>query len=292
MKKSIILCLCIAVIALFSACNKDHEGVYNPSKKIQKIYEVEDGLQALSAVWNWDGDLLTSIDEYSGMDFFTTTFTYDNKNRLIAMDNAASHSECFYDGNKIQKIVVTANGVEVGSYEFEHKGSKISLIKMNFDLGLDDFDWKKAAIVNPLHFIIPEVCPTVKSAMEKCSKDAKGEEITMAMSWNGNNVKTIEVSYTGFIGTVTETVDLTYDNKINPTYGQLAQMSTNAVANLFVNKNNPLTITTRISGYEYDKQTFTYEYQDNYPVKVTWTDVENPGTEDEEVSVTTRIYEY
>ncbi|MBO7445375.1 MAG: hypothetical protein J6T86_03085 [Bacteroidales bacterium] len=292
MKKSIILCLSIAVIALFSACNKDQEGVYNPSKKIQKIYEVEDGVQALSAVWNWDGDLLASIDEYSGMDIFTTTFSYDNSNRLIAMDNAVSHSECFYDGNKIQKIVVTSNGVELGSYEFEHKGSKISLIKMNFDLGLEDFDWKKAAIVNPLHFIIPEVCPTVKSAMENCSKDAKGEEITMAMIWSGNNVKTIEVNYTSFIGTVTETVDLTYDNKINPTYGLLAQMSTNVAANLFVNKNNPLTITTRISGYDYNKQTFTYEYQDNIPVKVIWTDVENLGTEDEEVTVTTRIYEY
>ncbi|MBO4489238.1 MAG: hypothetical protein J5741_06255 [Bacteroidales bacterium] len=292
MKKSLILCLSIAVIALFSACNKNPEGTFNPSKKIQKIYKVENGEQVLSEVWNWNGDLLMSIEEYSGMDIYTSTFTYDNSNRLLAMDNASSHSECFYDGNKIEKIVVTSYGVEVGSYEFEHKGNKISQIEMEFDLGLEDFDWKKAAIANPMRFLIPELYQTVIAALERCSKEAKGEEITMDLTWGGNNVKTIEVRYTGFFGTVTETVDLTYDTKNNPTYGLLAQISTNAVANLFVNKNNPLTINTSISNYLFNKQTFTYEYEDNYPVKVTWEDVDDPGTADEEVTVSTMIYEY
>ncbi|MBO4381813.1 MAG: hypothetical protein J5799_02620 [Bacteroidales bacterium] len=292
MKKSAILCLSLAVIVLFSACNKDPEGAYNPSKKIQKIYNEVDGTRVLSEVWNWNGDLLMSIEDYSGNDVFTTTFSYDNSNRLVSMDNVNSHSECFYDGNKIQKIVVTSYGVEVGSYEFKHKGSKISQIKMNFDIGMNDYDWKKASVVNPLRFLIPEVCQRMESVLENCSKDAKGEEITMNLNWSGNNVKTIEVSYLGLFGTVTETVELTYDTKNNPTYGSLAQLSTDAVANLFINKNNPLTITTLVSGYLYDKQTFTYEYADNYPVKVIWEDAEFPGTADEEISVTTLIYEY
>ena len=292
MKKSIIFCVSLAVIALFSACNKNPEGTYNPSKKIQKIYNIEDGTQALSEVWNWDGDLLKSIEDYSGKDASITTFSYDNSNRLVSMDNVYSHSECFYDGNKIQKIVVTSYGVEVGSYEFEHKGSKISQIKMNFDIDMDDFDWKKAAVINPMRFLIPEVQQTMRSVMEKCSKEAKGEEITMDLNWSGNNVKTIAVNYVSSMGVVTETVELTYDTKNNPTYGSLAQLSTNAVANLFVNKNNPLTITTLVGSYLYDKQTFTYEYAGNYPVKVVWEDAEFPGTAEEETSVTTMIYEY
>lgn len=292
MKKSIVLFLSIVVVALFSTCNKEPEGAFNPSSKIQKIYNVENGTQILSEVWNWDGDLLTSIDEYEGMDIFTTTFSYDNSNRLVSMDNYNSHSECFYDGNKIQKIVITSSGIELGSYEFQHKGNKISQIKINFVFGWDDIPWKKASVVNPLRFLIPEVCQRMESVLENCSKDAKGEEITMNLNWSGNNVKTIEVSYLGLFGTVTETVELTYDTENNPMYGSLAQLSTDAVANLFINKNNPLTIATLVSGYVYDKQTFSYEYANNYPVKVIWEDVLNPGTADEETTVTTKIYEY
>lgn len=292
MKKSIALCLVMAVIALFSACKKNPDGIYNPSKKIQKIYNVEDGTRILSEVWSWNGDLLISIEDCGGIAPITTTFSYDNSNRLVSMDNVNSHSECIYDGKKIQKIVVTSYGIEVGSYEFQHKGNKISQIKINFDLGWDDLDWKKAAILNPLRFLIPEVCQTMESVLEDCPKDAKGEDITMNLNWSGNNVKTIDVSYQGFFGTVTETVKLTYDSQNNPTYGSLAQLNTDAVANLFVNKNNPLTITTLINGFTYDKQTFTYEYADNYPVKVIGEDVENPGTSYEETSVSTKIYEY
>ena len=59
MKKSIVFCLCMAVVALFSACNRDQgeDGVFNPSKKLQKIYLVGNGVQNLQQVWNWNGDL-------------------------------------------------------------------------------------------------------------------------------------------------------------------------------------------------------------------------------------------
>lgn len=54
MKKSIVFCLCMAVVALFSACNRDQgeDGVFNPSKKLQKIYLVGNGVQNLQQVWN------------------------------------------------------------------------------------------------------------------------------------------------------------------------------------------------------------------------------------------------
>ena len=284
--------MCVVVIAMFSACNKEPEGVYNPSKKIQKIYNVENNVKELAEVWHWNGDLLTSFDQYYGMDFYTTTFSYDDMNRLIAMDNVSSHSECTYDGKKIQKIVITSDDVVLGTYEFEHKGNKISKIKMNVDLGWEDLDWDKMGMINPLRFLVPEICSTVESAMKKCSKDAKGEDITLILKWSGNNVKTIDVSYTGYFGMVSETVEITYDNKINPTYGLLAQLSTDAVANLFVNKNNPLSIVTRVMGSVYNNATYTYEYEDNYPVKVTCVDVEDPGTTYENTETSTTIYEY
>ena len=82
MKKSIIFCFCVALVALFISCDKK-EGVYNPSKKIQKIYTVEDGDKELSEVWHWDGKVLTSIDYIDDMYATTATFSYDKNNRMI-----------------------------------------------------------------------------------------------------------------------------------------------------------------------------------------------------------------
>ena len=274
--------------------------MYNPSKKIQKVYVVEDGVKQLSEVWNWNGDLLTSVDNYSGYDYsmeiYTTTFTYDNENRLIAMDNGSSHVDCIYNGKKLEKMVITDpfENTMLGSYEFEHKGSKISKIIMTVDLSswLDDDDWKRMSMINPMRFLIPDVCSTIESAVKKCSKDAKGETITLDLKWSGNNVKTMELKYAGMFGSIVETVDLTYDNKNNPTYGLLAQLSTESIDNIFLNKNNPLSIVMKVGGMVYDKSTYTYEYEDNYPVKVTCENVEEPGTEDAQSFVYTRIYEY
>ena len=300
MKKNIIFCLCVAVIAMFSACNKDPEGIYNPSKKIQKVYTIEDGAQLLSELWHWDGDLLKSYDRYYGMEFYTTTFTYDNTNRVIAMDDNGSHSEFIYEGKKIKKIVVTnlLDNSEAAYYEFEHKGNKMSQIKMSInidwdDIWGDDWDWKAQSIITPLRLLVPEITSSVKSVVKKCSKDTKGEEVVFDLHWKGDNVKTMDVSYAGYLGMVKETVELTYDNKINPLCGLIGMLGSDAVANLFVNKNNPLTIVTNVNGsVPFDNQTYTYEYEDDYPVKVTRVDVENPGTSYETTDTYTTIYEY
>ena len=218
MKKNIVFCLCIAVIAMFSACNKTPDGVYNPSKKIQKIYTVDNGTQTLKEVWNWNGDLLMSIDDVSNydhaMEIYTTTFSYDKSNRLIAIDDFGVHGECIYDGNKIEKIIFTSEGVEMGRYEFEHKGNKISQIKIKFDDGWDDIDWDKAGMIKSLRYLFPEICPAAESAVRKCSKESKGDEVVMNLNWSGNNVKTIDVSYSGFLGTVTEKVENQPDVRI------------------------------------------------------------------------------
>ena len=217
MKKNIIFCLCIAVIAMFSACNKTPDGVYNPSKKIQKIYTVDNGTQTLKEVWNWNGDILKSIDQYFDGVPTTLHFSYDNSNRLIAIDDFGSHGECIYDDNEIEKIIFTTEGVEIGRYEFEHKGNKISQIKIQFDDSWDDIDWDKVGMIKSLRLLFPEISPAAESAVRKCSKESKDGEVVMNLNWSGSNVKTIDVTYSGFLGNVMETVKITYDNKINPT---------------------------------------------------------------------------
>lgn len=293
MKKNIIFCLCIAVVALFSSC-KDPAGVYNPDKKIQKVFTVnEDGGKVLAEVWQWGGDVLTAIDyyDYDGSLALTNRFSYDSKNRLIAADGGNAHSDYLYDGNKIEKIVMTADGSEVATYEFEYKGNKISEFVIDIDLfgdwGDDDFGWDKKDVVLPLRLMMPEICQEVEAAVKKCSKDSKGNQVKIKLNWGGNNVKSMDMSFNAWGMNITETVEFTYDNKKNPKYGSFAAMSSNAAENLFLNKNNPLTVKIGYLGQILGTSEYTYEYEDNYPVKVACKTVEDDFT-----NVATVIYEY
>ena len=107
LKKSLIYLSCFALLACFASCNKTEDGVYNPSKKIHKIYEVnENGEATLSQDWHWDGDMLTSIDNYYALLTLTDHFTYDDQSRLTRIDNGSSHSEFFYDGKELRTVIV------------------------------------------------------------------------------------------------------------------------------------------------------------------------------------------
>lgn len=285
MKKSIIFCLCVAVIALFTACNKDQEGVYNPSKKIQKIYTLDNGAQELEEIWNWDDKLLTSITDVS--DNSTSTFAYDSKKRLVSIDSKDSHSEFVYDGKLLQKIVFTENGVEEGTAVFEHEKGKISVITMDASF-FDEDDLLKTSKVNPLRFVIPEAVPIVEKAMKKHTTEAKGTQITIKLNWNGDNVKSLQMNIPVMGMSVTETTEFTYDNKNNPIYGSFASMTSDFAEFLFLNKNNPLTMKSTAMGYVLDTAEYTYEYDGNYPTKVTCKRVDDEGVAD----IETIIYEY
>ena len=286
MKKNIIFCLCVVVIAMFSACNKDPEGVYNPSKKIQKIYDVNDnGVKELEEVWNWDGELLTSINCVDESYPYTLTFSYDSKNRLIAMDEGSSHSEFIYDGKYLQKIVSTSGGIEVGTMEFEHEKGKISVIKIS-DIFYDT-DWDIKVAATPLRLVIPQAYPAMEKAIQKCSKEAKGDPIILKLNWKGDNVSSMDITVSSWGMTMTQTTELTYDNKNNPMYGLFSSIGSDVAANLFVNKNNPLTMKSTYMGMEMSSSDFTYEYEGNYPTKVT-----RKTVEDGEIDIDTIIYEY
>lgn len=287
MKKGIIICLCVTVIAMFSSCSKN-DGVYEPAKKIQKIYTVNDGGEkVLAEAWHWDGNTLTSIDRYYEALTFTDQFSYDTKNRLISVENANATVEITYDGNKLDEIKEYAKGVNTiepaAKYDFEYKGNKISKIEMEVNFPL----WDKEKSSNPLCYVLPELVPAVDQFVKKCPNTAKNEKITILLTWDGNNVKSMDISITGFMP-VSETVDLTYDNKNNPFYGMVSQMGSEVVNNFFLNKNNVLTMTTRIGAVQDMNVEYTYEYDGKYPTSVTSLTTDNEGNEEME----TTIYEY
>lgn len=280
---------------MFAACNKDQDGVYNPAKKIQKIYSVKDGVQNLKEVWHWNGNLLTSIDQYfEGRSYYTTTFQYDG-NRLTSLRSVGSYATFHYKGKKIDYIEVYFDGFEepIGLYVFEYKGNKLSQIYMEFyySIIID-----KKALVNPLKYILPASCSEVESLIVQHANEAKEytERMTMEFAWTGNNVTSVLLTDDYYNGEQTNSVSslnqCTFDNKENPVKGFIAALFgvTNA-ENLYCNKNNILTITTTQDGIVYNTTENVYEYEDNYPVKVVSTSTDNLYNE---VVVNTTIYEY
>ena len=135
--------------------------------------------------------------------------------------------------------------------------------------------------------MMPEICPAVKTAVKKCSKDSKGDQVKIMLKWGGNNVKSMDVNFNIWGMSMTETAEFTYDKKNNPMYGSLATMSSNAAENLFLNKNNPLTVKMSYLGQILGTSEYSYEYEGSYPVKVTCKTVEDDMT-----NVATTIYEY
>jgi hypothetical protein len=285
MKKNFIFCLCVAVIALFTSCEKK-EGVYNPSKQIQKIYTIDDGEKELEEVWHWDGKVLTSIDYVDGMNSTTATFSYDKQKRMVAMDAGGAHTEFIYDGKYIKKIEITYEGVVVSTTEIEHKNGKISEMRLT-DVFMDDDVWDKMLIVNPMRFVIPEAFPVVEKTMKKCAKAKGNDQIIVKLNWKGDNANSMEITSTLWGQTMTELVELTFDNMNNPMYGLFSSMNSDVVTNLFVNKNNALTMNYNLMGEEVAKVNYTYEYEDNYPTKITMTTIDG-----DEVDTETYIYEY
>ena len=282
--------MCFAVIALFTACNKNQEGVFNPSKKIQKIYSVDNsGEKELVEVWNWEGKILSSIVNVDGD--YTSSFSYDKKKRLVAIDTKDSHSEFTYDGNYLLRVVSSSNGEVEGTIDVVHENGKISELKM--DVAGLDLDLFKKSIANPMRFVLPEAIPAVESMVKECPKSAKNMQINAKLTWNGDNVSTMQItSNVPVLGTVTLTTDLTYDSKNNPIYGSFASIMSAASEIFFLNKNNPMTkkstLQSTLINRTLDSSEYSYEYEGNYPTKVICKTTDGDG----DIDVETTIYEY
>ena len=121
--KKILTIFAIACVALvFAGCQKD--GVYNPSKKISKIYYTStSGVKSLKQIWTWNGKLLDKIDYYDGGSIYKTyNFTYDGK-RLTRMSNYANNRyiEYKYDGSHLSEANVFSSGSLEYIYKFTYK---------------------------------------------------------------------------------------------------------------------------------------------------------------------------
>lgn len=109
MKKLILFLLAILSIAvvstLFSSC-EDPAGVYKPKKRISKVYRQSAGqAEYLREEWIWNGNKVTSIIYYNGLEFDAMdVYSYEGDRLFKVRANTGDYFECHYIDKQFDRI--------------------------------------------------------------------------------------------------------------------------------------------------------------------------------------------
>lgn len=264
MRKYLFILLAALLVVNFTACRKD--GVYNPSKKISRLFyesSNSDGKQ-LSQIWSWDENLLKTIT-YSGGGF--SNFEYDGKKLKSIRNSSGSRYDFTYDGRKIKKMEYYDSTNKLAeSYEFKHDGSKIvEIISTSFS------NYKsETELLNVMSFLIgetPSKFITETTKEQRAIRQAKAANIyTVKFVWDGSNVESLTYEINDGGSYYSETMTYTYDKKTNPFYNSLFHFY---MSDCPQSKNNVLSYTQSSSEGDYETGSYTYEYDGKFPTKAT-----------------------
>ena len=292
MKKTLTI-LAIACIAfVFTGCQKD--GVYNPSKKISKIYYTStSGNKSLQEIWTWNGKLLDRIDFYSGGTVsYSYNFTYDG-NRLTRMNNYANNRsvEYKYDGSHLSETNVFYSGSLEYIYKFSYKSGKLETMTCT-STGKGSNEKME---INPLTFVFG---PEISQAIEKTQKilAAKNNRKstyseTYKFTWENGEISKCVVSYQEDGDYEEITTIFTYDKKKNPFSGAFVNfyIEENVEDGCFSKHNIIKMDCTEMEDGEIENWTITYDYsynKSNYPISRRSTEIDGGQ------SYTGGLYEY
>ncbi|MCR4857743.1 MAG: hypothetical protein K5890_06050 [Bacteroidales bacterium] len=276
----IIVCIIIGAF-LFSACQK--EGQYLPKKKIAKIEHITTSSMwgiTTTAVsdyqeWEWTGKLLSKITLRDGDGDIDGVIVpqYDKKKRVSSL-HCVSGSDIDdynfkYEGKNLMKITHTSSDKDVAVYTFVKEDKNVVEITVTGYSKSNDM-----AGVNPLQLVLPDVvADVIKPSDEKATAVYK-------LVWNGGNLVSMEQFVNGVLNM---NYNWTYDNAINPLKGLFCNGygSMNGFEELY-SANNVVEshIVPQFSilvGEQHVK--YSYEYEDDYPVKKTWESTSSTGLE-------------
>ena len=280
--------MALFMIVVFTACHDDPDkpdkpdaGIYNPSKKISKIYIQYDGeLKQLSERWSWDKDKLTKIEYYYDDEYSSSvSFVYD-KNRVVEMRHddgdyvKITYNKSHYD--KMSYYSMDENGAIVLTVNFEYTGNQIAKIIMAEKDDTDNYYKKKKQ--NLLAMFLPKNIVDMQRNRPVSSSNAKTVYTyytTYEYSYDKQNVTEIRMSYSSDepdYHSYPETNSYeTYDNKNNPLYNSFVDFACP------YSKNNPIKYSERGKIYSYDAEGFltikdrlvehstSYIYDGDYP---------------------------
>ncbi|MCQ2272446.1 MAG: hypothetical protein MJZ72_06645 [Bacteroidales bacterium] len=269
--KKILTILAIASVAfIFAGCQKD--GVYNPSKKISKIYYTStSGVKSLEQIWTWNGKLLDKIDYYDGGSIYKTyNFTYDGK-RLTRMSNYANNRyiEYKYDGSHLSEANVFSSGSLEYIYKFTYKSGKLeSMTCTSTGKGSNE-----KMEINPLTFVFgAEISQSIERAQKiyAAKNNAKGTYMeNYKFTWKNGEVSQCVISYQGDGYYEEHTIKYTYDKKKNPFIGALIEFyPENNIGSLCKHNITKIDHTYMVNGaMQTESITYDYSYdKSNYPI--------------------------
>lgn len=266
--KSVVVLLAVFVLASIVSCKK--EGVYSPSKKIQRVYASSFyASKHLTESWDWDDNLVESIDHYyaTGTLYRTENFTYDG-NRLTRVDDYAG--SCYttyeYDGSHLKSSnFYRRNNLEIAA-SYTYSGNKLSQMVITY------YNYVKNG--EPEFAYLP-FSAELNKAIDKCFAKVSADNmekrvmnLTLQFTWDGENISKIVSKEDAS----TVTIGLQYDNKKNPLQGfhcLKSEMTDEYNPAGIHSKNNITAMVIYYSSGSNDVITYTYQYDsDGYPLIV------------------------
>ena len=282
MRRIISLFVITCTVIFFVSCEK--EGVYHPSKKINKIittypdvYDSYGGISKEVDLWTWGKKNLEKIDYYSNGSFDGSSyFTYDNHNRLARITyDGGSRAEYVYDGEHLKEARCYMNGELSFAYTFSYTNGKITKIDVMefYDYDLDDDDWKGIKLssagshINVLQSLMNREMAQIlnKTTHKHLDKHTGKVELT----WDKDNITKIVTKFDDYLGEIVAEAE--YDKNNNPFYGSFWEcgITNDDVEDVLHSKNNctKIKITER-EGDDYEEAdvfTYSYSYEGKYP---------------------------
>ena len=270
MKRLISLTATLMVLTIFvTSCQKD--GVYNPKKKIEKIYGVYEGVKELEETWTWDKNLLTKVAYREGYEY--DVFEYDGKqlSKVTSYDEGVAYGYYVftYEKSKLVKIEEFDEGKLFMTISVEHDGKKI--VKMTLKFVEDDYKNIKSVRNNKtfttiMRNFLPQ--PIIDKIIESSMRKANDYESIVEFVYEGDNVSKITMKENDDYSI---SMTYTYDDKLNPFYNNLYISGESDAVGAF-SKNNPLTsmVTEIYRGEKFESNiTYSYVYDGKFPTEVT-----------------------
>jgi len=282
-KKGIIIA--IACVAAFASCSK-MEGRIDKHRKMDNVVMTEnrynDGAlyyttgTYISEKWNWDGKEMYRVDYY-GDSPYSENFFYDNRRRIVRTTVPAYDisSEISYDGRNIDHIDVYEAEQQLMRMDFVRGEKSINEIVCTYYKSVDDVA-KLGAIVRGVP-VVSTLGAEVVSAVagndvrmmaQKGSLSTKsGYTVRYALTWKDDNIVRV-VRNDGAESTV---ITLSYDDKNNP-YSQLMgyrELDDALFGFGMLCENNVTLMSMPYENHGVVDFKYSYEYEDDYPVKRT-----------------------
>jgi len=282
--KKLLFIITVAFAFTLLCCEK--EGVYNPSKKLKRIYVTYNNKKVLSQEWSWNNNTLHKIEYFyvnTGNLFYSSTFKYNGNQISEIQDSDGYLTKFSFNGNKYDRVDYYNSKSELRiSLKFSYSGNKVSSIEGQYfpssksSSSLNNFNQ------GYLTTLIPELRLS-EEYIEYLQHSKGGVSIVKwNFEYNGNNLSKLERQEDGNIVSYDYEE---YDKKTNPFYHHVEVV--NLALNTILSKNNVLKQRYRNADGKITTYEFSYSYDGNVPIEV-----QRRANSSGDISTTTTYYEY